>query len=151
MQGARSLASRVRIRIGLTIDPDSGSTCTQTCNRVETCAPGEGCHATPSPEARHETHSTLYKAAHDLYFAGVWTCEGKSEARQVELWEALRDALGLNAGAATAAGVGASPEAREVPPCVDLHVEEWSGGEFICITPADAKRIVALARTGGTE
>jgi hypothetical protein len=44
-------------------------------------------------------------AAHALYMAGRWECHALPESEQARLWEALRDALGLPQGTATAAGV----------------------------------------------
>ena len=44
----------------------------------------------------------LRAAALALYFAGKWSCH--REVDEIRLWEALRDALGLEAGAATNSG-----------------------------------------------
>ncbi len=57
-------------------------------------------------EAAGETQidiETIYDAAHALYMAGYWELPGQlpSEAQQAELWEDLRDALGLEAGGTT--------------------------------------------------
>jgi hypothetical protein len=46
------LANEQAFREYPAIDPDSGSTCKPDCCLPNYCAPGEGCHATPSPEAR---------------------------------------------------------------------------------------------------
>lgn len=46
----------------------------------------------------------LRTAATALYFAGMWRCT-PSSPDEAKLWEALRDALGLEAGVATKAGV----------------------------------------------
>jgi hypothetical protein len=47
----------------------------------------------------------LRGAALALYFAGKWSCHRPVD--EVKLWEDLRDALGLEAGAATKAGTHA--------------------------------------------
>jgi|SRR6185436_2036188 len=50
---------------------------------------------------------TIALAARRLYFAGRWTADGVEDAEAAQLWERLRDALGLPPGSATAAGLGA--------------------------------------------
>lgn len=47
----------------------------------------------------------LRKAGLDLYFAGRWSCDRPVD--EAKLWEALRDALELEKGSATRAGVEA--------------------------------------------
>ena len=47
-------------------------------------------------------HDKLREAALALYFAGKWSCHRPVD--EAKLWEDLRDALGLKAGAATSAG-----------------------------------------------
>jgi hypothetical protein len=47
----------------------------------------------------------IERAAKELYLCGHWVCSGIDVARQGELWEALRDALGIERGTATKAGV----------------------------------------------
>jgi hypothetical protein len=49
-------------------------------------------------------------AARALYMAGRWECSALPGSEQVRLWEALRDALGLPKGTATAAGVAAAQD-----------------------------------------
>jgi hypothetical protein len=49
--------------------------------------------------------SPLKSAALKLYLAGRWDCQTIPPEQAAVLWEALRDALGLPAGTATAAGV----------------------------------------------
>ena len=53
-------------------------------------------------EAIESEFEQLRSAALALYFAGKWSCHRPVD--EVRLWENLRDALGLEAGAATAAG-----------------------------------------------
>ena len=48
----------------------------------------------------------LWEAAIELYMAGRWECSTIPVDKQVELWTMLRDALGLEEGTASAAGVG---------------------------------------------
>lgn len=55
----------------------------------------------------------LRQAAFDLYLAGRWDCASVPPETAAQLWEALRDALGLPVGTATAAGVAS---ARTEPP-----------------------------------
>lgn len=76
-------------------------------------------------EAREQLASAeaLRGAALDLYMSGRWELTGMAPDVQARLWEALRDALGLEPGAATKAGVhdryahrDGSRECRPVPP-----------------------------------
>lgn len=62
----------------------------------------------------------LFTAAHALYFAGRWTCDRPVDASR--LWTALRDALGVLPGSATAAGMGES--AKEVTVMLSVDSEE---------------------------
>jgi hypothetical protein len=50
-----------------------------------------------------EKLAKLRTAATALYFAGKWSCHRPID--EIALWEALRDALELEAGVATSAGV----------------------------------------------
>lgn len=45
-------------------------------------------------------------AATALYLAGAWRCDNLPPEIQAQMWEELRDALGLPVGTATTAGVG---------------------------------------------
>jgi hypothetical protein len=54
---------------------------------------------------RRLRNDPLRKAALDLYMAGRWSCDRSVD--EVRLWTALRDALNLQPGTATAAGVAA--------------------------------------------
>lgn len=47
----------------------------------------------------------LRSAATALYMAGRWDCDKLQPSEQARLWEDLRDALGLDHGTATSAGV----------------------------------------------
>jgi hypothetical protein len=51
-----------------------------------------------------EQRRALAKAGRDLYFAGRWSCDRSVD--EAKLWEAMRDALDLPVGSATAAGLG---------------------------------------------
>jgi hypothetical protein len=105
------LANEQAFREYPAIDPVSGSTCKPDCARVGYCAPGKGCHATPSGEL----------------------CDADCGCK--------------------------TPEAREVVEGVTLAVELNMGDgcwvdlrdHHVRINPADAKRIMAMARTGVTE
>lgn len=57
-------------------------------------------------EASERDSAVLEQAARELYFAGRWQLEGVADEHSAELWAALRDALGLPPGSATAAGLG---------------------------------------------
>lgn len=60
---------------------------------------------------------TVREAGRGLYMAGIWYLPtgGLSEARQGALWKDFRDALGLEPGTATAAGIGADPAEPPLP------------------------------------
>jgi hypothetical protein len=51
-----------------------------------------------------ERRRALERAGRDLYFAGRWSCDRPAD--EAQLWEAMRDALQLPAGSATAVGLG---------------------------------------------
>jgi hypothetical protein len=59
----------------------------------------------------------LFTAAYSLYMAGRWTCDRPVDA--AGLWTALRDALGLDPGTATKAGIGQPPKDVTVTLSVD--------------------------------
>jgi hypothetical protein len=98
------------------IDPDSGSTCKPDCCLPNYCAPGKGCHANVPGLPDSSPATPSYEL-----------CDADCGCKP--------------------------PEAREVPREVVVRVETrrgigwYSNGEtIVCITPADAKRIVALAQ-----
>jgi hypothetical protein len=62
--------------------------------------------------ALQEAPHALHDAAERLYRAGRWSAPTVSDADAAALWEALRDALGLSPGTATALGV----DGRAAPP-----------------------------------
>lgn len=47
-----------------------------------------------------------------LYMAGKWECKTIDPKLQARMWEAVRDALGLEPGTATKAGVGVDKESE---------------------------------------
>lgn len=53
---------------------------------------------------------TLREAATALYEGGRWISPDLPIDRQVEMWEALRDALGLPLGHASELGMGVKPD-----------------------------------------
>lgn len=63
------------------------------------------------------TAANLCTAATSVYLAGRWSCPAIDPAEQARLWVGLRDALGLEPGAATKAGVGA--DFREVATAIN--------------------------------
>jgi hypothetical protein len=72
----------------------------------------------PSYCPEHDTAGErLQIAAENLYRAGRWSTPRLSDSEQAALWEALRDALGLNVGTATALGVDSA--ASELATTVD--------------------------------
>jgi hypothetical protein len=65
------------------------------------------CRAVDREMAHRDHLERLTKAATALYMEGNWRATNVSDVRAVELWTALRDALELAPGTASAAGVGA--------------------------------------------
>jgi hypothetical protein len=68
----------------------------------------------------------LEKVATDLYMAGCWQREGHTAEEDAPLWESLRDALGLPAGTATAAGVAATASIEKKPSYKDTALYQQS-------------------------
>ena len=66
----------------------------------------------------------IKQAATNLYMAGKWGCPNLNEADQSALWEALRDALGIPEGTATAVHRGAI-NTRATPKVKSLDWAEW--------------------------
>lgn len=76
-----------------------------------------------------ERTQALHKAALDLYMAGHWITSRQSTTVQFEMWKALRDALDLPLGTATAAGLGPTklPVLQQVRNACERVIEQ-SGG-----------------------
>lgn len=94
-----------------------------------------------------ERRRALMRAGRDLYFAGRWSCDRPAD--EGALWIALRDALELEPGSATKAGV-ANAQLSSLPVCWawfragamaqrDAIVERIHGtqGELFALTAAD--------------
>ena len=57
--------------------------------------------------------AALQEAGRALYLAGRWECPAVSDDEAMKLWTALRDALGLPVGTATALDIGAPPSREQ--------------------------------------
>jgi hypothetical protein len=57
-----------------------------------------------------ERRRALHAAGYDLYYAGRWSCDRPVD--EAALWIALRDAMGLEPGTATALGMGRTAPSR---------------------------------------
>jgi uncharacterized protein YukE len=131
----------VRDRDYPAINPVSGSTCSPYCTRPTYCAPGEGCHATPSGEGYHH-----FKCGADTHgaFCDERCCQRNTEAvlRPATPSGAAKWDISEPRNPATP-----SPEAQAVPSEVLVRCggNEFSG-YFVKFAPADAKRIVRLAQ-----
>jgi len=121
--------------------PDSTTTprtVAPDCASPSQCAAilAEGRHYVCSKCQRHNattppTPDALRDAALALYNAGRWSC-GLSAEKEAHLWESLRDALGLDAGHATARNVHASPSAIPDEPSDIVKAAQADRDELWC-------------------